>query len=145
MVAALGVGGSGCSTMYQPQQRGRVGLVVHSGIAMYVKDGRETPVGPLGGDLERLVAETPVAAAAAHRARNQLAVGVPFYAGGLGGVIVGVALASPVGWVIVGVGAALAGTGLSFMGAGITNAIDAVNIHNDAASAIPSNRSSQSP
>jgi hypothetical protein len=105
---------------------------------MYVKNGRRTPVGPLGGDLEQLVTETPAAAASAHRARHQLAIGVPSYAGGLGGVVVGLALATPVGWVIVGVGAALAGTGLVFMGAGVTNAIDAVNIHNDAASATAS-------
>jgi hypothetical protein len=30
------------------------------------------------------------------------------------------------------VGAASGGTGLGLMGAGVTNAVDAVNIHNDA-------------
>jgi hypothetical protein len=136
LAAAVTIGalGSGCSTTYQPRPSGRVGLVIHNGVAMYVKDGRQTPVGPLGGDLPQLVAETPAAVASAHRARKQLSVGVPSYAGGLGGVVVGLTLATPVGWVIVGVGAALAGTGLALMGAGVTNAIDAVNIHNDAAS-----------
>jgi hypothetical protein len=140
LAAAFTIGAlsSGCSTTYQPQRSGRVGLVIYNGVAMYVKDGRRTPVGPLGGDLEQLVAETPAAVASARRARKQLSVGVPSYAGGLGGVVVGLTLATPVGWVILGVGAALAGTGLALMGAGVTNAIDAVNVHNDAASATAS-------
>jgi hypothetical protein len=97
-----------------------------------VKNGREAPLGPLGGDLELLVAETPVAATAAHRARNQLAVGVPAYVGGVAAVVTGLLLAGPAGWIVLGCGAAAAGTGLSLMGAGVTNAVDAVNLHNDA-------------
>jgi hypothetical protein len=54
---------------------------------------------------------------------------------GLAGVVVGLAvLSGPIGWVAIGVGAVTAGTGLGFMGAGLTHAVDAVNIHNDAAS-----------
>ena len=136
VLAAIAIGalGSGCSTTYQPRPSGRVGLVIQNGVAMYVKDGRQTPVGPLGGDLPQLVAETPAAVTSARRARRQLSAGVPSYAVGLGGVVVGLTLATPVGWVIVGVGAVLAGTGLTLLGAGVTNAVDAVNIHNDAAS-----------
>jgi hypothetical protein len=36
--------------------------------------------------------------------------------------------------VVIGIGALTAGTGLGFMGSGFTHAVDAVNIHNDAAS-----------
>jgi hypothetical protein len=43
-------------------------------------------------------------------------------------------LSGPVGWVVLGVGAATGGTGLGLLGAGFTHVIDAVNIHNDAVS-----------
>jgi len=42
-------------------------------------------------------------------------------------------LSGPVGWVVIGIGAVTAGTGLGFMGSGVTHAVDAVNIHNDGA------------
>jgi hypothetical protein len=113
-----------CSTTYQPRHTGRVGMVIHHGAAVYVKDGRELPLGPFSGDLEGLVADVPAAAAHAHTAHTQFA-----------GVVVGiVVLSGPIGWVVIGVGAATAGTGLGFMGTGLTHAVDAVNIHNDAAS-----------
>jgi hypothetical protein len=125
--------GGACSTTYQPQQRsGRVVIVIHRGAALYVKDGRQEPIGPFGGDLPALVAETPEAATAAHRARNQLAAGVPIYVGGAAAIVTGLLLAGPVGWVVLGLGAASAATGLSLMGAGFTNAVDAVNLQNDA-------------
>jgi len=126
-----------CSTTYQPRHTGRVGMVIHHGAAVYVKDGRELPIGPFGGDLEGLVADVPAAAAHAHTAHTQLAIGVPTYMTGLAGVVVGIAvLSGPIGWVAIGVGAATAGTGLGFMGSGFTHAVDAVNIHNDTASDI---------
>jgi hypothetical protein len=112
-------------------------VVIHHGAAMYVTNGHETPIGPLGGSLESLVAAEPAAAAQAHTARTELAVGVPCYLGGIAGVVVGIAvLSGPVGWVVLGVGAATAGTGLGFMGAGLTHAVDAVNLHNDAVSPV---------
>ena len=124
-----------CSTTYQPRHTGRVGLVIHHGVAMYVKDGRELPIGPFNGELEGLVADVPAAAAHAHAAHTQFIIGVPAYMTGLGGVVVGiVVLSGPIGWVVIGVGAATAGTGLGLMGKGLTHAVDAVNIHNDAAS-----------
>jgi hypothetical protein len=124
-----------CSTTYQPRHTGRVGMVIHHGAAVYVKDGRELPLGPFSGDLEGLVADVPAAAAHAHTAHTQFAIGVPTYMTGLAGVVVGiVVLSGPIGWVVIGVGAATAGTGLGFMGTGLTHAVDAVNIHNDAAS-----------
>lgn len=123
-----------CSTTYQPRHTGRVGMVIHHGAAVYVKDGREVPIGPFSGDLEGLVADVPAAAAHAHTAHTQFAIGVPTYMTGLAGVVVGIAvLSGPIGWVVIGVGAATAGTGLGFMGTGLTHAVDAVNIHNDAA------------
>ena len=126
-----------CSTTYQPRHTGRVGMVIHHGAAAYVKDGRELPIGPLGGDLEGLVSDVPAAAAHAHTARRQFTIGVPTYMTGLAGVVVGIAaLSGPVGWVVIGVGAATAGTGLGFLGAGLTHAVDAVNLHNDASSDI---------
>lgn len=125
----------GCSTTYQPRHTGRVGVVIHHGAATYVKDGREVPIGPFSGDLQGLVANVPSAAAHAHTAHTQFAIGVPTYMTGLAGVVVGIAvLSGPIGWVAIGVGAVTAGTGLGFMGAGLTHAVDAVNIHNDAAS-----------
>jgi uncharacterized iron-regulated membrane protein len=106
----------GCSTTYQPQHTGRVGVVVRHAAPFYVKDGREVPIGPFGGDLESLVTETPAAAAHARKAHTQLAFGVPTYLTGITGVIVGIAvLSGPVGWVVIGVGALTAGTGLGFM------------------------------
>lgn len=126
-----------CSTTYQPRHTGRVGMVIHHGAAVYVKDGRELPIGAFIGDLEGLVAVVPAAAAHAHAAHTQLAVGVPTYMTGLAGVVVGIAvLSGPIGWVVIGVGAATAGMGLGFMGTGLTHALDAVNIHNDTASDI---------
>jgi hypothetical protein len=121
-----------CSTSYQPRPNARVGVVIHNGAAMYVKNGRETAIGPLGGGLEELVAEVPAAAVHARTAHTQLAVGIPFYVVGIAGVFIGlVVLSGPVGWVLVGVGASSGGTGLGLMGAGFTHAVDAVNIHND--------------
>ena len=120
-----------CSTTYQPQPTGRVGVVIHRAAPMYVKDGREVPIGPLGGDLASLMADTPAAAMHARKSHTQLAIGVPTYLTGVAGVIVGIAvLSGPVGWVVIGIGA-LAATGLGFMGSGVTHAVDAVNIHND--------------
>jgi len=127
----------GCGTSYQPRPSARLTVVIHHGAAMYVTNGHETPIGPLGGSLESLVAAEPAAAAQAHTARTELAVGVPCYLGGIAGVVVGIAvLSGPVGWVVLGVGAATAGTGLGFMGAGLTHAVDAVNLHNDAVSPV---------
>lgn len=126
-----------CSTTYQPHHSGRVGMVIHHGVAMYVKDGREVLVGPLSGELEGLVADVPAAAAHAHTAHTQFMIGVPSYMTGLAGLVVGIAvLSGPIGWVVIGIGAAAAGTGLGFLGTGLTHTVDAVNIHNDAASDI---------
>ena len=122
-----------CSTTYQPGRMGRVGVVIYHGAAMYVKDGKEQPIGPFSGHLEALVADVPAAAAHAGTAHTRFVVGVPAYVVGLGGVVVGLAvLSGPVGWLVMGVGAATSGTGLGLMGNGLTHAIDAVNIHNDA-------------
>ncbi len=110
-------------------------MVIHHGAAKYVKDGHELPIGPFSGHLEELVGDVPAAAAHAHTAHTQFAVGVPAYLTGLGGVVVGVAvLSGPIGWVVIGIGAATAGTGLGLLGKGLTHVVDAVNIHNDAAS-----------
>lgn len=122
-----------CSTSYQPRADGQVGLVIHHGAAMYVKDGQEVPIGPFGGALEPLVASVPSAAARAHRARNQLAVGVPLYVGGIAALLLRVFVLR--GWqgsTALGAGAASTVTGLGLIGAGFTNAVDAVNIYNDA-------------
>ena len=125
-----------CSTTYQPRPTGRVAMVIHHAGAFYSKDGREVPVGPLGGGLEDLTGDLPTAAAHARTAHARLVIGVPAYLAGAAGVIVGVVvLSGPIGWVVIGGGAAFLGTGLGFMGSGFTHAIDAVNIHNDAVEA----------
>jgi hypothetical protein len=132
LTVGLGLSALACGTTYQPRSSPRVGLVVHHGSVVYVQNGRETPIGAMGGDLPGLVAATPAAAAHARKARTELGVGVPSYVVGLGGVVVGLTvLSGPIGWVVLGVGACLGGTGLGLMGAGVTNAIDAVNMHND--------------
>jgi hypothetical protein len=123
-----------CSTTFQPERTGRVGVVIHHGAAMYVKDGKEQPIGPFSGHLEALVADVPAAAAHARTAHTRFVVGVPAYVTGLGCVVVGIAvLSGPIGWLVIGSGAATSATGLGLMGNGLTHAIDAVNIHNDAA------------
>jgi hypothetical protein len=112
-------------------------MVIHHGAALYVKDGHELPIGAFSGHLEGLVAEVPAATAHAHTAHTEFAVGVPAYLTGLGGVVIGIAvLSGPIGWVVIGIGAATAGTGLGLMGKGLTHAVDAVNIHNDATSVL---------
>jgi len=121
-----------CSTTYQPRPTGRVAMVIHHAGAFYIKNGREVPIGPFGGGLEDLTGDLPAAAAHARTAHTRLLIGVPAYLTGAAGVIVGVVvLSGPIGWVVIGVGAAFLGTGLGFMGSGFTHAIDAVNIHND--------------
>ncbi len=121
-----------CSTTYQPMRPGRIGVVIHHGAPAYVKDGRQLSIGPFSGHLEELVADVPAAAAHAGKAHTELMVGVPAYLGGLGGVVLGIVLLSgPIGWVVIGVGAAATGTGLWLMGAGVTHAVDAMNIHDD--------------
>ncbi len=103
---------------------------------MFVKDEREHPVGPFTGDLEALVQDTPEAVEHARKAHLQLMVGVPSYVTGAAGVIVGVlVLSGPVGWMVIGIGASALATGLGLMGAAVTHVVDAVNIHNDIASA----------
>ena len=100
---------------------------------MYVKDGQEHPVGPLGGDLEPLVASSPSAARLAHRSRNQLSLGVPLYVSGIAALLVGLAMSGggSVPWIVRGAGVTAGVTGLGFIGAGFTNAVDAVNVYND--------------
>ncbi len=107
--------------------------MIHRGAAFYVKDGREVQIGPLGGALEPLVEGSPAAAAHARRAGRQLSVGIPLYLLSAAAIVTGVASSrAPVRWTLIGAGAAGAGTGLSLMGAGFTNIVDAVNIYNDA-------------
>ena len=132
MLAAMLALGVACGTTYQPRPSPRIGLVVHGGTLNYVQNGREIPVGPLGGDLGALVGGNSCAAAEARTARKQLAVGVPAYLVGIGAVILSVWLIDGnERWVGVGAGAAVAGTGLGLMGAGFTHLLDAVNIHAD--------------
>jgi hypothetical protein len=123
-----------CSSVYRPRPSARVGLIIQHGGAFYVKEGQAYPIGPLGGPLEALVASSPPAVALAQRSRSQLAVGVPLYVVGVAAVVVGL-LASPsptvLKWGLVGGGAASGVTGIGLMGAGVTNAVDAVNVYND--------------
>jgi hypothetical protein len=122
-----------CSTAYQPSSDGHIGVVIHHGAAFYVKDGREVQIGPLGGALEPLVESAPAAAAHARTARTQLGVGVPLYRLSAVAIITGLASSrAPVRWSLIGAGGAGGVTGLSLMGAGVTNLVDAVNIYNDA-------------
>ncbi len=122
-----------CGTAYQPATSTHIGVVIHHGAAFYIKDGREVPIGPLGGALEPLVESSPAAAAHARRAGRQLAVGVPLYLLSAAAIVVGVTSSrATLRWTLIGTGAAGGATGLSLMGAGLTNIVDAVNIYNDA-------------
>jgi hypothetical protein len=124
-----------CSTTYQPEPSARIGIIIHHGAALYVKNGQAFPVGPLGGALEPLVASSPPAALRAHRAYEQLAAGIPLYLGGAASLIIGLTLVrSPGRWALIGAGTASAVTGLGLLGAGFSNAVDAVNIYNDSVS-----------
>ena len=132
--AVAGLGGA-CGTAYQPRPSARVGFIIHHGVALYVKNGQEVPIGPLGGALEPLVESSPPAAFRARRAHRQLAFGVPLYLAGVVALVVGLASSRPpVRWSLLGAGAASGGTGLILMGAGFTNIIDAVNVYNDSVS-----------
>lgn len=132
--AIAGLGGA-CGTAYQPRPSARVGFIIHHGVALYVKNGQEVPIGPLGGALEPLVESSPQAAFRAHRACHQLAFGVPLYLAGVAALVVGLASSRPpVRWSLIGAGAASGGTGLGLIGAGFTNIVDAVNIYNDSMS-----------
>jgi hypothetical protein len=126
-----------CSTTYQPRPTERVGLVIHHGGAAYTHAGQESAIGPFGGDLEGLVAGQPAAVARARRSRHQLQAGIPAYLGGFGAAVVGLVLSGPAGWIVLGVGAATAGVGLGLMGAGFTNAVDAINTYNDSVPPLP--------
>ena len=122
----------GCATSYRPAPSPRIGVIVRQGVAWYVKDGGETPIGPLGGDLQTLVAAEPDAVRFARRARHQLAVGVPAYVCGVGAAVIGLLVVSkPAGWFVGGGGAATAGVGLGLMSAGAMNTVDAINVYND--------------
>ncbi|HEV3030082.1 MAG TPA: hypothetical protein VG319_00495 [Polyangia bacterium] len=123
--------GAACGTAYQPAASPRIGIVIRHGVPWYVKEGAETPIGPLGGNLPALVAGEPDAVRYARRARRQLVLGVPAYVCGLAAVVVGAAIAKPAGWFAAGAGVATAGVGLSLMGAGTMNAVDAINVYND--------------
>jgi hypothetical protein len=127
--------GTACSTSFQPRANGQVGIVIHHGAAIYVKDGQEVPIGPLGGALQPLIASVPSASALAHRSRNQLAIGVPLYVCGVAALVLrAIVLRGPAGWTALGAGGASTVTGLGLIGAGFTNAVDAVNIYNDSRS-----------
>ncbi|HVZ72727.1 MAG TPA: hypothetical protein VHJ20_10170 [Polyangia bacterium] len=121
---------SACATVHRPEPSPRISVVVRGGLS-YFKDGHETPVGPLGGDLEPLVADDAEAVRYARRARHELAFGVPAYLCGIAGVVVGLATSKPAGWYVAGAGAAVGVTGIGFMGAGAVNLVDAVNVYND--------------
>jgi hypothetical protein len=136
LALAIACFSAACSTTYSPRPSGRIGVIIDHGAALYVKDGQRVPIGPLGGDLGSLVGSSPAAAARARRAHGQLAAGVPIYVGGIATLVIGLALSwTPLGWIVVGVGATSIGSGLGLMGAGFTNAVDAINIHNDAVGA----------
>ena len=123
--------GAACSTTFQPRRSERIGLVIRHGGAWYVEGDREVPVGPLGGDLGALVAGRPDAVRLARRSRAELAVGVPSYLAGVAAVVVGLLVRKTAGWITIGGGVAIGGTGLVLMGAGVTNAVDAINTYND--------------
>jgi len=122
-----------CGTSYQPKPSPRITLVVHGGGISFAKNGSASPVGPLGGALPDLVVGDE-AVRAARRARHELVFGVPAYVLGFTAAIIGFSLAKPAGWLVGGAGIVLGGSGLAFMGAGAVNAIDAVNLSNDAVS-----------
>ncbi len=135
LAVGLSLAATACGTAYQPLPSARVGLVLQRGGAWYVKDGKAVPVSAFGGTLLPLVADVPAATAPASRAHHQLMAGVPLYVGGVAGVVVGLALGlTPVGWIVLAAGGASGVTGLGLMGAGVSNTVDAINLHNDAVS-----------
>jgi hypothetical protein len=131
LVAACAVICGACGTVYHPESSARITLVIHGGGASYLQSGRETPIGPLGGALEPLVAGDADAVGFARRARHELAFGVPAYVCGIAALVVGLVIAKPAGWALAGAGAASGAVGIGLMGAGAVNAVDAVNVYND--------------
>jgi hypothetical protein len=131
-VAALCCLAVGCATGYQPRSSERISLVIRGVSPMYAKGSKVSPVGVFDDDLENLVGDTPAAVPHARAGRRAIAAGTPTYLVGVSALAVGVFLLSgPVGWTIIGVGAATTGTGLALLGRGTAEKFDAVNIHND--------------
>jgi hypothetical protein len=138
LLLAAGLGG--CGTAFRPRDEPRIALVIHHGGAYYLKGGAETPIGPLGGDLVGLVSGQDEAVRYARRSRNELAAGIPAYLVGITAVLVGLALSKPAGWIVAGAGAASTATGITLMGAGAVNAIDAIHVYNDRVTSEPTRR-----
>jgi hypothetical protein len=131
-IAVLALAICACSTTHAPRPSARVGVVIRHGGAYYVKEGQLSPVGPFAGGLEDLVGAQPQARRLAHRATTELEIGVPLYVVGLAGVVASLAaIHGDARWPLAGASAVAAGTGLTLIGAGFTNAVDAVNVHND--------------
>lgn len=134
LLLALPLLAAACGTSYQPRDSALVSLVIDRGALVYLHEGRRVVVGPLGGGLQPLVADTPAAAAHAKTGEKRLAIGIPTYLTGATGVLTGVLILSgPIGWIAIGVGAGAMGTGVGLLGSGVTHLVDAVHIHNDAA------------
>jgi hypothetical protein len=122
----------GCATGYQPRSSERISLVIRGVSPMYAKGSRVSPVGVFHDDLEALVEDTPAAVPHARAGRRAMAAGTPTYLAGVGVLAVGIfVLSGPVGWTIIGMGAATTGTGLALLGKGTAQKVDAMNIHND--------------
>jgi hypothetical protein len=121
---------AGCATVHRSPASPRIQLGVDGGF-YYLKNDRRTPIGPLGGDLSSLVATDEEAIQFARRGRRELAIGIPTYLAGVAAIVIGAAVAKPPGWAVAGGGLAAVGVGVSLMGAGAVNLIDAVHAYND--------------
>jgi hypothetical protein len=137
VATCLALAVAGCSTTHQPRDTARIGVFIRNGGAYFTKSGKLTPVGPFAGSLDELMAPaSPEAARLARRGTTQLRVGIPMYIAGFAGVVLSLAVISgDARWPVAAAGALSFGTGLSLMGAGFTNLIDSVNVHNDAVEA----------
>jgi hypothetical protein len=137
LVAWLALAATASCAGYVPHA-GRHVVVDSSNV--YHRDGREYPIGLMGGGADALVAGD--ARALEHVARHQHLVreGTFFYALGLAGMIVGAVasgqVASParrdtVLWGSFGAGAAITAAGIYMMLEGKAALVDAINVYND--------------
>jgi hypothetical protein len=145
--AAVFTGLPACSSMYTPQARGRVSIILVNGAPAYVRDGQVIPHGFLGNGLRRAVRGNPGAERAAQQYHDRQRDGLLVGLGGLACSIIAAGVMAndlaeqeqedgnvdefpTAGWLSLGCLAASMG-GLGYVITAEPYRYDAINIFND--------------
>lgn len=75
VVVVVAVAGTGCTSSYIPQARGKVAVILKDGKPAYARDGQIYEHGLLGGGLIEVVRGNPRAEEAAHEYRSRIGTG----------------------------------------------------------------------